>query len=411
MFFRGDEKMVKKRRHMTAKGAAIALSLIMAFTLFPMTANADNGDAAAEKTADQDFVPGQLIVVTEQDTSKTQLKSLAKGADAQVETTSTLSDGSLVTLIVVEEGGELETASELEREDEVLFVQPNYIYRLEEDEIQEAENEPVTDPSEPDAATDDLNIETDGPDADELETKDELEYPNDPGYTRGFHKYLEPPFEDETNAGTINAKGAWDKLKELEELGELDETNETVVAVLDTGVRFDHVDLQENLLKDKCVAFNNGVQMGFDEDDGSNDDKGHGTQVAGVFAADFNNELGISGVAGEHVKMFVVDVETRVEEGESSYTDAYSIDIALGIDYAVANDAQIINMSFGHLGRDYICERAMKAAWDNGTLCVCSAGNIGTPLLHYPGDSPYAITVMSHTLTGEPVYTETRKPN
>ena len=114
---------------MTAQATAIMLSLVMAFTVFPMSAaaatgNGDDGTAAAEEAVTPDYEPGELIVVTEQNTSKKQMKSIVEGVDGQVDTMSALGDGSKMALIEVEEGSELEAAAELECEDEVLYVQP-----------------------------------------------------------------------------------------------------------------------------------------------------------------------------------------------------------------------------------------------------------------------------------------------
>ena len=335
---------------MLARSTAIILSFVMAFTIFPMSASATSGEGGEKAFADPAFAPGQLIVVTEQGTSKKQMNSIARRAAGRVDDMSTMSDGTKVALVDVEEGDELAAAEAFESEDRVLLAQPNYIYELEED------------------------------------------FPNDPHYTSGEQNYLAEPLEDGSNAGTINAKGAWDQMAEL------GTTSKPLVAVIDTGVRYTHEDLMDQVLADKCVTFNYGEKLSFTAADNSTDDEGHGTRVSGTIAAAMNNGKGVASMAGNWVDLFAVDVSTPVNGSNHIYT----IDIAKGIEYAAGEGARLINISIGFYGNDYLCERAMKYAWDEGALCVCSAGNGGTPYMHYPGDSPYALTVMSHDWSGAP---------
>ncbi len=394
---------------MTAQATAIMLSLVMAFTVFPMSAaaatgNGDDGTAAAEEAVTPDYEPGELIVVTEQNTSKKQMKSIVEGVDGQVDTMSALGDGSKMALIEVEEGSELEAAAELECEDEVLYVQPNYIYELEEDEFTDEQT---------------LNESSNAENGDDSEVRDSVEYPNDPIYHgnysddqgdyAGQKRYL-APVGDGGEPGSINAKGAWDQLAEFEShLEEPDEQKKPVVAVIDTGVYFKHEDLNGHdgegpIIENKCVTFNNGQKLRFEDGDNAPDDNGHGTRLTGVIGANLHNLTGIAGIAGNRVNIFVVD-DNMPKANPRDPDVVYSIDIAKGIYYAIDKNqgANLINLSVGFYGSDYLCEGAVKEAWDNGTLCVCSAGNVETDETHYPGDSLYAITVMGHNLDGSPV--------
>ncbi len=105
---------------------------------------------------------------------------------------------------------------------------------------------------------------------------------------------------------------------------------------------------------------------------GNNDVKGpspeHGTFVAGIIAANRNNNEGIDGVA-EHVEIMVL---RAVPDG-----DEYDKDIALAIRYAVDNGANIINMSFGKSfsPQKKFVDEAMKHAVNNNVLLIHSAGN------------------------------------
>ena len=105
---------------------------------------------------------------------------------------------------------------------------------------------------------------------------------------------------------------------------------------------------------------------------GNNDVKGpfsrHGTHVAGIIAADRNNELGIKGIAN-NAKIMVL---RAVPDG-----DERDKDIANAIYYAVDNGAKIINMSFGKAYSPHkeAVDAAVKYAETRGVLIVHAAGN------------------------------------
>lgn len=94
----------------------------------------------------------------------------------------------------------------------------------------------------------------------------------------------------------------------------------------------------------------------------------HGTHVAGIIAADRENELGIKGVAN-NVNIMVL---RAVPDG-----DERDKDIANAIYYAVDNGAKIVNMSFGKAYSPYknVVDDAVKYAEEKGVLIVHAAGN------------------------------------
>jgi subtilisin family serine protease/uncharacterized protein (DUF2141 family) len=124
-----------------------------------------------------------------------------------------------------------------------------------------------------------------------------------------------------------------------------------VVAVIDTGVNLKHPDLQNNIWVNADEIPKNGLDddgngyiddfNGYDfadRDSNPEDDRGHGTHVAGTIAAE-RNGLGIAGVAPDATIM-----PLKVFSSEEGALDS---DIVEAIDYAVANGAHAINMSLG----------------------------------------------------------------
>lgn len=115
-------------------------------------------------------------------------------------------------------------------------------------------------------------------------------------------------------------------------------------------------------------------KAGVDKVYGNNDVKGledgHGTHVAGIIAAEWNNDKGMMGTGGgNYVKIMGVRV---VPDG-----DERDIDVANGIRYTVDNGAKILNMSFGKAVDDnsQIVVDAFKYAESKNVLIVKAAGN------------------------------------
>ncbi len=109
----------------------------------------------------------------------------------------------------------------------------------------------------------------------------------------------------------------------------------------------------------------------------------HGSHVAGIIAANRNNNLGIKGVC-ENVQIMVV---RTVPDG-----DERDKDVANAIRYAADNGAQIINMSFGkkYSPNKKWVDDAVKYAQEKGVLMIAAAGNdnLDTDVeKHYPTDS------------------------
>lgn len=158
-----------------------------------------------------------------------------------------------------------------------------------------------------------------------------------------------------------------------------------VVAVLDTGVRFDHPDL--------IGIFYQGYDV-IEEDNDPTDvpsptnEMSHGTHVSGTIAALTNNGKGVAGITwGGSNGMKIMPV--RILDYDGAGTASW---IAKGIVYAVDHGANILNMSLGGGGNSTILEQAVDYAYGNGVIIVCASGNESAPVL-YPAayDSTLAI--------------------
>jgi len=109
-------------------------------------------------------------------------------------------------------------------------------------------------------------------------------------------------------------------------------------------------------------------EKGYGNPDVKGHDPSHGTHVAGIIAANRDNDLGIEGIAS-NVEIMVV---RAVPDG-----DERDKDVANAIIYAVDNGADIINMSFGksYSPEKEAVDKAVKYAEEKGVLLVHAAGN------------------------------------
>jgi minor extracellular protease Epr len=128
------------------------------------------------------------------------------------------------------------------------------------------------------------------------------------------------------------------------------------VAVIDSGI-FPHNDLTIAGGK-SFVSYTNSY----------NDDNGHGTHIAGVIAAK-NNDIGVVGVAPDS-KLFAVKVLNNKGVGLLS-------DVLSGIDWAITNKMDIINLSLGSMDHSSILQETINRASNSGILVVAAAGNDG----------------------------------
>jgi cell wall-associated protease len=116
--------------------------------------------------------------------------------------------------------------------------------------------------------------------------------------------------------------------------------------------------------------YENGRERIYGNADVKGPDALHGTHVAGIIAADRNNEVGVKGVA-DNAKIMAIRVVPDGDERDK--------DVANAIYYAVDNGARVINMSFGkpYVKDKQLVDSAIRYAVLQNVLIVHAAGNEG----------------------------------
>jgi subtilisin family serine protease len=153
-----------------------------------------------------------------------------------------------------------------------------------------------------------------------------------------------------------------------------------VVAVVDTGVDYNHQDLAANIWANTGEIANDGIDndsngytddvRGYDfinNDNNPWDDNSHGSHVAGTIGAVGNNNIGVVGVS-PNVSIMPLKFLSSAGGGTSSAA-------AKAIDYATQNGAKVINASY----RGFVFSQLQRDAIDDantmGVSFVAAAGN------------------------------------
>lgn len=198
---------------------------------------------------------------------------------------------------------------------------------------------------------------------------------------------------------------------------------ETVIAVIDTGAELSHEDLVDSLWINE--AERNGTDNVDDDSNGYIDDiygvdfinnvptpapdnpsaplryeapeddsnTSHGTHVSGIIGMNPDNAVGYAGV-GYRTKIMILKA--------GNYKNSFSFaNAAKAVQYAVANGADVINMSFGSYNENSTFAEELEMA-SSSCLLVAAAGNNGkasSNLTMYPAAYPYVIGVMAGNTT------------
>ncbi len=146
--------------------------------------------------------------------------------------------------------------------------------------------------------------------------------------------------------------------------------NQTIVAVIDSGVDHEHPFLQGRVLPTRINTSSSGTR------NSSMDDNGHGTQVAGVIA-----DCSLSNIYIQPYK--VLDSKGR----------GTLISLAAGINCAVNDKVDVINISIGFEEESDILKSAIDNAEMNDILVISAAGNNGLDTLYYPASYKNVVKV------------------
>ncbi|HEX9825104.1 MAG TPA: S8 family serine peptidase [Flavobacteriaceae bacterium] len=186
-------------------------------------------------------------------------------------------------------------------------------------------------------------------------------------YSTGFNSAADAKKEIEAGLNQIN-----DDLQQLEE--SLVDINERLNSNLNKDLKGRKTNDDPDDLSDVGYGNNNVKPIAENEE--------HGTHVAGIIAAERNNNKGINGVAN-NVKIMTLRVVSNGDE--------YDKDVALAIRYAADNGAKVVNMSFGKYyspHSDWVRDAIVYAA-KKDVLLVSGAGNESLDLdqkANYPND-------------------------
>jgi len=152
-----------------------------------------------------------------------------------------------------------------------------------------------------------------------------------------------------------------------------------ILAIIDSGVDYNHVDLDDN-----CVA---GYDFGSNDNDPM-DEYGHGTCCAGIAAAEVNNSIGVSGVAGN---CKIMPLKISVGTGGPSFTAA-----ANALTHCGDNNVDVASMSFSsdiNPGVDPTMTAALEYAYDHGVTLLAATGNNNQSHIRYPANYSHVIAV------------------
>ena len=198
--------------------------------------------------------------------------------------------------------------------------------------------------------------------------------PGDAGYNQGWLWGLHNTGQNGGTAGIdIGAAKAWDI--------STGSTN-VIVAIIDTGIRYTHQDLDGQMWINSGEIPDNGVD---DDNDGyvdnvhgidvinndgdPMDDNSHGTHCAGTIGARANNGHAHVGVAWQ--------VRLMACKFLSSDGWGYTSGAIECIDFAVSNGAKVLSNSWGGGGFSQGLYDSIARARDEGVIFVAAAGNSG----------------------------------
>lgn len=399
------------------KLCAILLSFLLAFTMLPLLpsqqALAEEYSLSQAESAKimlqegHDYVPGEAIVIMDDSAPQNTMRALSNDLLSTAEPLMTVSKTALEELTPENAGQsrvlstmstqadlaikhitstELSTDQLLEAlaaDTRVLIVQPNYLYERDSDWSFDSDATTQYKPTAllPQNETADLTkyqwANENTKETIFLLGKKEL----------GFDTKSPKWAVNRTTPGIENATGT--------------------IAVLDSGIDYNHDDLKNVVRSDMNTFVGYGGAHGFCAVDGADatdpmDIDGHGTHCAGIIAGEWNS-FGTSGIAsGQNMKLVAV----RIENEQGLITDAWAIK---GYEYlaeAMRNnlDLKAINNSWGGPSVSPAFCAAVNTLGELGAISVVASGNETKDIDINPDtssgvhQSPYSVVVNSSTM-------------
>jgi len=210
----------------------------------------------------------------------------------------------------------------------------------------------------------------------------------------------DPSYPSQWNLSKILASQAWDITQ-----GD----TSVIIGIVDTGVDWDHPDLNANIwinwneipgngidddlngFIDDIHGWDFGGATGTPDNNPTEDQPWHGTHVAGISSAITNNGIGISSI-GFKSKLMPVKTTQGDQVGPNG---PYILFGDEGIVYAADNGAKVINCSWGGSSYSIFAQEIINYATSVGSLVVGAAGNSGTNSSHYPSGYDNVLSVAS----------------
>lgn len=323
---------------------------LFAFTLvfIQQAPSADQKAWKKKQRTEPEFVPGELIVkLKKSNTIKINAMHsvmTALGANHPVNVQRLKSNSDFVKVQFKDNTPMAQLVQETQNLEAVEYADPNWIYHV----------------------VGDVNA---------VKPKNEAIVPNDPFFSQTWGLYNVGQKDGNGQEGVygvdVGATTAWTKGTG---------THDVVVAVIDTGVDYNHEDLKNNIFINANEVAGNGK-----DDDGNGfiddvrgwnfsgktndpmDDNRHGTHCAGTIAAEGNNAIGVAGVAW---KTRILPVKFMSALGRGSLEEALE-----SVRYATKMGARVMSNSWGGGGYAQSLYDAIKEAREKGILFVAAAGN------------------------------------
>ncbi len=203
--------------------------------------------------------------------------------------------------------------------------------------------------------------------------------PNDPSFTSQWH------------LSQIGMETAWDADTTAPFHGG---DPSIVVAVVDSGVAYEDFTSGSTVYAKAPDFAQTTFVAGYDfvnNDVHPNDDNGHGTHVAATIVESTDNGIAAAGIAF-HSSLMPVKILNANGVGTTS-------DVVQGIEFAIANGAEVINLSLGATTESQAMKDAVDRALAANIVIVAAAGNDGSTSLAYPAAYPGVIAVTATSKT------------